>query len=142
MPPRASPGRPQCNPTRIALTPLGHGRWQAVWTWSKLSDIPALPVTLWGWQGTQAGTPPTANLGSGPNETQPTQIGDTVTIDFTQPPSYPAGPEVVQFSTFLAELGAGPTSPVGQLPEVPWAAELPLILIAPIAVRMLKHQMA
>ncbi len=124
----------------ITLTPLGQGQWQAVWTWGGLNHADGPLVTLWGWEGVQAGS---GKPNIGPfNESTVTYSGDTATIDFTQPGTYPAHPEVVQFSTFLGDLGIGPTSPVGQLPEVPWAAALPLILVAPLAVRALKHRTA
>ncbi len=120
----------------IVLTPLGHDQWQAVWTWPGLGYYhgPAPDDVLWGWEGTQPAGVVFANLHPGPDETVGTHAGDTVTIDFTAPPSYPAHPEVVQFSTWLDIVGAGPMSPVGQLPEVPWAAGLPLIALAPIGV--------
>lgn len=120
----------------ITLTPLGNGQWQASWTWQKLGNFPGPipPIFLWGWEGTHVKGIPAANLGPGPDETAATQSGDTVTIDFTPPLSYPKHPEVVQFSAVFGEMGLGPVSPVGQLPEVPWAAGLPLVGLAPLGV--------
>ena len=128
----------------IALTPLGHGQWQAVWTWPGLTTFPgSLPlIVLWGWEGTHVKGIPAANLGPGPDETVATQSGDTVTIDFTAPPSYPKHPEVVQFSAMLGEMGLGPVSPVGQLPEVPWAAGLPLVGLAPLGLWAWRRRLA
>ncbi len=128
----------------IALTPLGHDQWKATWTWQGLTTFPGPlpPIFLWGWEGTHVKGMPAANLGPGLGETAATQSGDTVTIDFTAPPSYPQNPEVVQFSAMFGEMGLGPVSPVGQLPEVPWAAGLPLVGLAPLGVWAWRRRLA
>ncbi len=121
----------------ITVMPLGHGQWQATWTWRGLID--GLPPLLLGWEGTHV-TEAMPNI-MPPHESKPVFSGDTVTIDFTQPASYPKHPEVVQFYDGSIE---GPTvgavSPLGQLPEVPWSAALPLLLVAPLAFRMVRKR--
>lgn len=61
-----------------------------------------------------------------------------MTIDFTPPSTYPAHPEVVQFIWFSDE--GFDVSPVGQLPEVPWATGLTAILLAPLAIKAMRRR--
>lgn len=119
----------------ITVAPLSNGQWQATWTWQGLhKDM--LSVELWGWAGTQIGN----GMSNIEKESLPTYSGDSVAIDFTPPSSYPAQPEVVQFISFVDE-GKFDVSPVGQLPEVPWAAGLPIILLAPLAIKVMRRRM-
>lgn len=119
----------------ITVSPVSNGQWQATWTWQGLHND-MLPIILVGAEGTQVNGG-TSNISS---ESAPTYSGDSVTIDFTPPSSYPAQPEVVQFISF-GDDGKFDVSPVGQLPEVPWAAGLPIILLAPLAIKVMRRRM-
>ena len=73
----------------ITVAPVSDGQWQATWTWQGLHND-MLPIILVGSEGTQVNGG-TSNISS---ESAPTYSGDSVSIDFTPPSSYPAQPEV------------------------------------------------
>ena len=135
----------------LSFTTVGAptGDVAATWTWPAANHglgstpTPNGPVTLYGWPDATAPGAYTARfvLPGQINAAPPSTT--SVTIDFTKPPNWPDVHEEFQMTA-----QGGPPSqpfqfdsaPFGQLPEVPWAAALPLLMVLPWGVYAAKQR--
>lgn len=112
----------------MSMTSLPDGDWVATWHWSKLTQ--GQFVTLYGWNHVQG-----PYIASNYQQYLIKAQAGEAQVTFSPPKGWTGHHEVMQFTTdFLSRY-----SPVGQLPEVPWAAALPLLAISPIILRKLKQ---
>ena len=135
----------------LSFTTVGApaGDVAATWTWPAANHglgatpTPSGPVTLYGWPGATAPGTYAASFVLGTGQITPGPSTTSVTIDFTKLTNWPDVHEEFQMTT-----QGGPPSqpfqfdsaPFGQLPEVPWAAALPLLMVLPWGVYAVKQR--